>query len=98
MVAGVGARYRNLAPRTRRLYPVDRLTPLFIPDALYIRPRPARSGDPRDAAKPTFVGQRGQIHVGGGCTIAAYSWPGRSPRACRLVWLRDGARPTSPHF
>ena len=50
----------------------------------------SRPGDPRYVAEPKFDGQRAQIHVANGRTVAAYSRPGRSllPHA-GLSWLRD---------
>jgi bifunctional non-homologous end joining protein LigD len=51
---------------------------------------PARLDDPRYAAEPKFDGQRAQIHVAGGRTVAAYSRPGRDLLRHRgLAWLRQ---------
>jgi ATP-dependent DNA ligase len=51
---------------------------------------PSRLGDPRYIAEPKFDGQRAQIHVAGGRTVAAYSRRGRSLLThAGLVWLRD---------
>jgi ATP-dependent DNA ligase len=44
---------------------------------------PSRLGDPRYMAEPKFDGQRAQVHVAGGQTVAAYSRPGRSPSRTR---------------
>jgi ATP-dependent DNA ligase len=51
---------------------------------------PNRLGDPRYVAEPKFDGQRAQIHVAGGRTLAAFSRPGRPLLAYPgLAWLRD---------
>jgi ATP-dependent DNA ligase len=50
---------------------------------------PSRLGDPRYMAEPKFDGQRAQIHVAGGRTVAAFSRPGRSLLdSPGLAWLR----------
>jgi ATP-dependent DNA ligase len=46
--------------------------------------------DPRYIAEPKLDGQRAQVHVDGGQTVAAYSRPGRELLRHRgLHWLRD---------
>jgi ATP-dependent DNA ligase len=47
--------------------------------------------DPRYIADPKLDGQRAQVHVEGGRTVAAYSRPGREllARHRGLRWLRD---------
>jgi hypothetical protein len=63
----------------------------FIPPTLCTTLRdPSRLSDPRYVAEPKFDGQRAQIHVAGGRTVAAYSRPGRSLLAhAGLAWLHD---------
>ena len=63
----------------------------FIPLMLCTTLRdPSRLGDPRYVAEPKFDGQRAQVHVAGGRTVAAYSRAGRSLLAyAGLAWLRD---------
>jgi ATP-dependent DNA ligase len=52
---------------------------MFIPPMLCTTLRdPSRLADPRYMAEPKFDGQRAQIHVAGGRTVAAYSRAGRS--------------------
>jgi bifunctional non-homologous end joining protein LigD len=64
---------------------------MFIPPMLCTRLRdPSRLGDPRYTAEPKFDGQRAQVHVAGGRTVAAYSRGGRLLLAhAGLIWLRD---------
>jgi bifunctional non-homologous end joining protein LigD len=51
---------------------------------------PNRLGDPRYVAEPKLDGQRAQIHVAEGLTVAAFSRPGYSLLAhAGLAWLRD---------
>jgi bifunctional non-homologous end joining protein LigD len=53
-------------------------------------PDASRRGDPRYVAEPKFDGQRAQVHVADGRTVAAYSRPGRSLLThAGLAWLRD---------
>jgi hypothetical protein len=63
--------------------------------------------NPGYIAEPKLDGQRAQVHVEGGRTVAAYSWPGRELLQHRgLRWLREvpwpvdrrswTARPTGP--
>jgi ATP-dependent DNA ligase len=68
---------------------------MFIPPMLCTRLRdPIRLGDPRYVAEPTLDGQRAQIHVADGRTVAAFSRPGRNLLGERgLTWLRESAWP-----
>jgi len=51
---------------------------------------PNRLGDARYVAEPKFDGQRAQIHVIGGHTVAAYSRRALSLlNHAGLAWLRD---------
>jgi integrase len=51
---------------------------------------PNRLGDPRYVAEPKFDGQRAQVHIVAGRTVAAYSRRGLSLlRHPGLAWLRD---------
>jgi len=51
---------------------------------------PARLEDPRYVAEPEFDGQRVQVHVEGGRTVAAYSRRSLDLlRHAGLAWLRD---------
>jgi ATP-dependent DNA ligase len=51
---------------------------------------PARLDDPRYVAEPKFDGQRAQVHVAGGRTIAAYSRRNLDLlRHAGMAWLRD---------
>lgn len=63
----------------------------FIPPMLSeILRDPARLEDPRYVAEPKFDGQRAQVHVAGGRTVAAYSRRGLDLlRHVGLAWLRD---------
>ena len=57
---------------------------------------PRRVGDPRYVAEPKFDGQRAQIHVAQGRTVAAYSRPGRSLLTYPgLAGLREARWPVS---
>jgi ATP-dependent DNA ligase len=58
-------------------------SPMFIPSMLCTTLRDlSRLGDPRYLAEPKFDGQRAQVHVAGGRTVAAYSRGGPvAPRA-----------------
>jgi bifunctional non-homologous end joining protein LigD len=64
---------------------------MFVPPMLATRLRdPGRLDDARYAVEPKLDGQRAQIHVVGGRTVAVYSRPGRELLALRgLAWLRD---------
>jgi ATP-dependent DNA ligase len=70
---------------------------------MFIRPmlcttlrNPSHLGDPRYVAEPKFDGQRAQIHVASGRTVAAYSRAGRSLLAhAGLAWLRDAQWPVA---
>ena len=64
----------------------------FIPPMLTTRlTDQALLADPRYIAEPKLDGQRAQVHVEGGRTVAAYSRPGREllARHRGLRWLRD---------
>jgi ATP-dependent DNA ligase len=50
---------------------------------------PARLDHPRYVAEPTFDGQRVQVHVDGGRTVAAYRRPGRPLlEHAGVAWLK----------
>jgi hypothetical protein len=69
--------YREPAPSARGHWYTE--SPMFIPPMLCTSLRdPNRLGDPRYMAEPKFDGQRAQVHVAGGRTVAAYSRAGRS--------------------
>jgi ATP-dependent DNA ligase len=63
----------------------------FIPPMLSdILRDPAQLEDPRYVAEPKFDGQRAQVHVEGGRTVAAYSRRSLDLlRHAGLAWLRD---------
>jgi hypothetical protein len=69
----------------------------FIPPMLISRLTDAALlADPRYVAKPKLDGQRAQVHVERGRTVAVYSRPGRELRRHRgLAWLRDVRWPLS---
>jgi len=69
----------------------------FIPPMLTSRLADAALlADPRYVAKPKLDGQRAQVHVERGRTVAVYSRPGRELRRHRgLAWLRDVRWPLS---
>jgi ATP-dependent DNA ligase len=64
---------------------------MFIPPMLCTSLRdPNRLNDPNYIAEPKFDGQRAQIHVKAGRTVAAYSRRGLPlPRHPGLAWLCD---------
>ncbi len=68
---------------------------MFIPSMLCTTLRDAsRLGDPRFMAEPKFDGQRAQVHVAGGHTLAIFSRPGRSLLPYPgVAWLGDAAWP-----
>jgi len=68
---------------------------MFIPPMLCTSLRDSsRLGDPRYVAEPKFDGQRAQIHVAGGRTVAIFSRPGRSLLPyLGVAWLREAAWP-----
>jgi hypothetical protein len=66
---------------------------MFIPPMRCTSRRdPSRLGDPRDVTEPKLDGQRAQIHVGGGRTVAAFSRPERGflelPFEGAALWQR----------
>jgi ATP-dependent DNA ligase len=63
----------------------------FIPPMLTSRLTDARLlADSRYVAEPRLDGQRAQVHVERGRTVAVYSRPGRELLRHRgLAWLRD---------
>jgi ATP-dependent DNA ligase len=69
----------------------------FIPPMLSENLRdPARLEDSRYVAEPKFDGQRAQVHVEGGQTVAAYSRRSLDLlRHAGLAWLRDVRWPVS---
>ena len=51
---------------------------------------PARLAERRYVAEPKLDGQRAQVHITKGRTIACYSRPGRDLlRHAGITWLRD---------
>jgi bifunctional non-homologous end joining protein LigD len=68
---------------------------MFIPPMLCSSLRDlSRLGDPRYASEPKLDGQRAQVHVAEGRTVAAFSRPGYSLLAYPgLTWLRTVAWP-----
>ena len=55
---------------------------------------PRRLADPRFVAEPKLDGQRAQVHVRGGRTVACYSRPGLDLlRHAGMAWLSDLSRP-----
>ena len=55
---------------------------------------PRRLADPRYIAEPKLDGQRAQVHVRGGRTVACYSRPGLDLlRHAGMAWLRELAWP-----
>jgi ATP-dependent DNA ligase len=68
---------------------------MFIPPMLCTSLRdPARLGDPRYAVEPKLDGQRAQVHIANGRTVAAFSRPGRSLLTDPgLAWLREATWP-----
>src|SRR5215475_9028992 len=67
----------------------------FIRPMLAIRLEdPRRLSDPRYIAEPKLDGQRAQVHIRRGRTVACYSRPGLDLlRHAEMAWLRDFAWP-----
>src|SRR5262245_46663266 len=70
---------------------------MFIPPQLCMILRdPSRLGDPRYVAEPKLDGQRAQVHIADGRTLAAYSRPGHSLLVHPgLAWLRTVTWPAN---